>query len=76
MSPNYTVRDLFTYGGFIAGIAVFMVSTPAWDVPHLIRLLCGAVVGLTVGTISGRIHDKMNAHFSDRPPDDDPWEPR
>ncbi len=65
MKPDYTTRDLFTYGGFIAGISAFMLSTQAWDVHRLLRLLCGAGVGLVLGFVGGALYDRINAHFSE-----------
>jgi len=72
MSPDYTTRDLFGYGGFIGGIATFMVSTQAWDVHYLLRLFCGAVAGFALGGVMTQIYDRVNRHFSEpEPPDDD-----
>ena len=78
MKSGYTVRDLFTYGGFIAGIAIFMVSVQAWHVHHLLKLLCGVVVGMAGAWIG----DKLYFQFRSRPRqedsfnDDDQFGPR
>jgi hypothetical protein len=69
MGSGFTTRDLFSYGGFIAGIAVFMVATAGvWDVHHLIRLAAGVVVGLICGWIGDRIYTNLIA----APPTEDP----
>jgi hypothetical protein len=68
MKPDYTVRDLFTYGGFICGAATFMVSTTGWHVAHGLRLICAVVVGLIVGFIAGMTYDRLKTPGSgDRP---------
>lgn len=61
MSPGYTTRDLFTYGGFIAGISIFMVSTMMWDVHYLVRLICGVIVGAGCSWIGEKIYNFMTA---------------
>ncbi len=69
MKPDYTVRDLFTYGGFICGAATFMVSTTGWHVAHMMRLLSAVIVGLIVGFIAGMTYDKLKTPGpSDRRP--------
>ena len=68
MSPNYTVRDLFSYGGFIAGTAAFMLTTQAWDVARIIRVLCAAGVGLVMGWMAVSLYDRIIAPL-DRPTD-------
>ena len=59
MKPDYTVRDLFSYGGFICGAATFMVSSTGWHVHHLLRVLCAVIVGLIVGFMTVTTYDKL-----------------
>ena len=61
MGSGFTTRDLFSYGGFIAGIALFMVATVGWDVHHLIRLGAGVVVGLICGWVGERLYANLIA---------------
>lgn len=62
MGSGFTTRDLFSYGGFIAGIALFMVATAGvWNVHHLVRLIAGVVVGLVCGWIGERIYANLIA---------------
>jgi hypothetical protein len=61
MKPDYTVRDLFSYGGFICGIATFMMSTTGWQVHHFLRLGSGVVVGLIVGFIATATYDRLKS---------------
>lgn len=66
MGPGYTTRDLFTYGGFIAGIAVFMVGTNGvWDVHHFVRLIVGVIVGLAGAWVGDRIYTNFYAARKD-----------
>jgi hypothetical protein len=69
MKPDYTVRDLFSYGGFICGAATFMVSTTGWQVAHMMRLLCAVVVGLVVGFVATMTYDRLKSPraSNDRP---------
>ena len=69
MKPDYTVRDLFSYGGFICGAATFMVSTTGWHVAHALRLICAVVVGLIVGFVATMTYDRFKTPgASDRRP--------
>lgn len=71
MKPGYTVRDLFSYGGFIAGAAVFMlVSRQLWEMHHLVRLICAVVAGFICGGIGDRIYAFVTAESSKHHHDD------
>ena len=59
MGNDYTPRDLAQYGGFIGGCSIFMLSTQAWEVHHLVRLLCAVVVGFLIGFVTTNAYDRF-----------------
>lgn len=56
---GYTVRDLASYGGFIAGMSLtFLLLGAAGVQSYILKLVVGLVIGITLGYLGDRAYRK------------------